>query len=133
MYSAMFLMSDLILAMMPIHLVTTILIHRPIREKIILCILMSLGLVCTGAVVPKLISLSRYSQEAMDPTWYLCDVFLWTAIEMWLAIIVACVPPMRNAFEGLLKRLNLVTESDPDSAKVNFAHGSWTDSAEQEK
>lgn len=122
----MFLISDFILAMMPVFLITSVLVHRPLREKVILCVLMSLGLVCTAATVPKLISLNRYGIEESDVSWVLADVFVWTTIEMWLAIIVACMPPMRNAFERLLMRLGMVVS---DSVNVGFIHGDWRGNA----
>jgi hypothetical protein len=112
---------------MPVFLIAKILVHRPRREKITLCVVMGLGLVCTAAVVPKMIYAHeirfldrRKSWVADDVSWIISGVVLWTTIEMWLVFIVACLPPMKNKFESFLKSVGLVTVPDLDSGQVTF-------------
>jgi hypothetical protein len=81
-------------------------IQRSLREKIILAILMSLGLVASGAAIAKVVTLSRLP-TATDPTWAGADAFIWANLEESIGMIAACIPMLKPLFERVLERCGL--------------------------
>jgi hypothetical protein len=107
--SAIFIASDILLALLPILFIYKI--QRPLREKVIIVILMSLGLLASGAAIAKVIILARIPKSS-DPMWLGADAFLWTNLEESIGMMAACIPMLKSLFERVLKRYGLVTVTD---------------------
>jgi len=110
--SVLFLLTDFILALLPIILIRRL--RRPLREKIFIGFLMGLGLLCSAAIIPKLFKLGGLSKD-MDFTWSIVDLFTWATLECCIGVIVACLPTLKNMFENFLVRTGLLTITDPSS------------------
>lgn len=120
------MITDLILSLLALFLIKTVLVHRPLREKVVLCILMALGIFCACGAIPKLTTLRSYATE-IDVTWMLGNVFMWAQVELYVGITVACVPALRSAFENTLRWLGLLSTADQQlqEGKMQFVHGDW--------
>lgn len=116
----MFLLTDAIFATLPIFFISKI--RRPTREKIVLCCLMALGLICTAAVVPKLIALSDYASMS-DFTYASAGMMLWSQIEVSIGIIGACIPVLKPLFERALRRVGLMSSSGTSRVTSHGAAG----------
>ncbi|KAM5438448.1 hypothetical protein MferCBS31731_005025 [Microsporum ferrugineum] len=83
--------SDLALAIYPITIISTL--HMPVRLKLALGSILSLGVIAMGAAIVKTIFLSRLSARA-DYSWNTIDLVVWACIEQYLIIIAACIPTL---------------------------------------
>jgi hypothetical protein len=106
---ALFIGSDILFALLPLMFIYKI--QRPFREKIVLAILMSLGLVASAAAIAKVVILSRLPTSG-DPTWVGADAFIWTNLEESIGMMAACITMLKSLFERALKRCGLVKTAD---------------------
>jgi len=96
--------TDLIFAILPLLFILKI--NRPLREKIVLCFLMGLGILCAAASIPKFISYSVFASGG-DTTKNATGVVVWSQIELYVGIIAACIPMLRAFFEGVLRKVGI--------------------------
>jgi hypothetical protein len=103
--AGIFTAMDFILAFMPIHLIRTL--NRPIREKILICFMMSLG-VMAGAISSYKISISdkTFAGDLLSGTVLMA---MWNELEALLGIVAACIPCLKAPGERLLHRLGLLS------------------------
>ena len=106
---AIFIGSDILFAILPITFIYKI--QRPLREKIVIAVLMSLGLIASGAATAKVILLARLP-TSMDPTSVGADTLIWTNLEESIGMIAACIPMLKSLFERALKRCGLISTAD---------------------
>ncbi|PSN60475.1 hypothetical protein BS50DRAFT_446649, partial [Corynespora cassiicola Philippines] len=85
--------SDFLCTIFPIPIVLKL--NLPLRQRVALAVLFSLGFVVTGAGIVR----CYYSYQSLiaeyDVTWYGYPLWIATAIEVHLGIICASVPPLR--------------------------------------
>ena len=95
---------DFILAFMPIHLIRGL--NRRTSEKILICFMMSLGLMA-GVIASYKISISdkTFRGDLMSGTVILA---MWNELEALLGIVAACVPCLKAPGERLLHRVGLL-------------------------
>jgi hypothetical protein len=106
---AIFIGSDILFAILPIVFIYKI--QRPLREKIIIAVLMGLGLVASGAATAKVILLARLPTST-DPTSVGADTLIWTTLEESIGMMAACISMLKSLFERALKRFGLVSTAD---------------------
>lgn len=97
---------DLTLSLMPIRLIRTL--NRPTHEKILICVLMSLGLVATAVACAKMTTFRAFGkgdvmQDTIMPS-------LWAKLEEQVGIIVSSLPCLKNPVENFLVRLGILKE-----------------------
>jgi hypothetical protein len=91
--------------------------NRARREKIVLCFLMGLGILCAAASIPKFISYSVFASGG-DTTKNGPGVVVWSQIELYVGITAACIPMLRSFFENSMRRLGLsITNSSRATPK----------------
>ncbi|PVI01940.1 hypothetical protein DM02DRAFT_486339, partial [Periconia macrospinosa] len=95
------IVTDFILSVLPITFIRQL--HRPLREKIILCFLMGLGLVASGAGIAKTVLLKKYRNKP-DLLWVTMDFVILSFLEQQLGIIAGSLPCLKAAFERTLTR-----------------------------
>jgi hypothetical protein len=95
---------DFTLALMPIHLIRRL--NRRTREKILICFMMSLGLMA-GVISSYKISISdkTFRGDLLSGTVILA---MWNELEALLGIVAACVPCLKAPGERLLHRVGLL-------------------------
>jgi hypothetical protein len=128
-----YLATDIVFSFLPILFIRKI--RRPMREKLVLGLLMALGLLCSAAVIPKLISLRAFGSNP-DFTYNSQGVVVWSALEMYLGIIAVCIPVLRNHFEAGLRRLGFsvtgttLGNNNISSKRNRHSTGYWEQQAE---
>ncbi|KAJ5101265.1 hypothetical protein NUU61_003487 [Penicillium alfredii] len=83
---------DLILALYPVVFFWNVRLN--IRVKVGLCVLMGLGVIACVCSIVKTTYLQVLS-ETHDPTYYIAQLITWNETEMWVVLIVGCIPPIR--------------------------------------
>ncbi|KAF2277553.1 uncharacterized protein EI97DRAFT_457554 [Westerdykella ornata] len=85
--------TDLLVAVLPIRNLWTLRI--PLRQKIAVVILLTLGWFVVIISVLRLVFLVKVAQHPEDTTWYGGPVALWSALEINLAIVCATTPALK--------------------------------------
>lgn len=101
--------TDIILTFTPLTLIYKI--KRPLREKIVVSILMGLGILASAASVVKLTLANKYGGSRVD-IYDGVDLTLWSIVEGEVAIIAACVPCLKVPAEKVLRRLGLLSSCE---------------------
>jgi len=97
---------DFTLAMMPIKLLWHM--HRPLREKVLVGVLMALGLLATAIAGYKMtLSKKVYLGDTLSTT---VKLSLWNRLEMLVGIIAACMPCLKSTTERLLQEIGILTD-----------------------
>lgn len=111
--------TDIIYTFIPVIIIGRI--HRPLRERLVICFLMALGLLATAATLPKLVGVVKFGFK-VDLTYRSSDALLWSTLEVNIGIIAACVPTLRRPFESALRRCGWVNSSQmgPDLESLEF-------------
>jgi hypothetical protein len=100
--------TDFFFSLIPITFIVKI--QVPLREKVVLSLLMSLGILASIASILK-VTLGHHLTTSRDPTWDSVPVVMWVFAEEYLGIIAACVPCLKALFERLLRRLGVTITS----------------------
>lgn len=97
---------DLTLSLMPIRLVRTL--HRSTTEKILICVLMSLGLLATAVACVKMTTFNDFGKgDVMQAT---IKPSMLTRLEEIVGIIASSVACLKSPIEKILKKLGIVKE-----------------------
>ncbi|KAH7394486.1 hypothetical protein BKA66DRAFT_410867 [Pyrenochaeta sp. MPI-SDFR-AT-0127] len=104
--AAIYVLMDLTLSLMPIHLIRTL--HRSTSEKILICVLMALGLLATTIACLKMTTFTTFGQgDVMQAT---IMPSLWAKLEEQVGIIASSVPCLKGPAETLLMKFGLLKE-----------------------
>ena len=110
----------MVFAVLPLFFILKI--NRPLREKIVLCLLMGLGILCAAASIPKFISYSVFASGG-DTTKNASGVVVWSQIELYVGITAACIPMLRSFFESALRKIGVsITNS---SRGISRSSAGW--------
>jgi len=119
--SAINITTDILLSLAP----TTFLfkLNRPLRERVFVCILMALGLVASVASIVKTVIVQNWDPTDMsgevDFQATSITICTWTALELLIGLLAACVPAMKNILQQCLGKVGLsVTGS-----RTNYGQG----------
>ncbi|KAL8668836.1 MAG: hypothetical protein Q9168_006550 [Polycauliona sp. 1 TL-2023] len=96
------IISDFALALFPIVLLWKVQI--PIRVKVGLCTLMSLGLITAACCLVR--TIGNWQNVNSDPTWASVNNWYWRSWEVSLGIIAACIPPLRPGYKAMTSGIN---------------------------
>ncbi|KAK5651117.1 hypothetical protein OQA88_13256 [Cercophora sp. LCS_1] len=102
----MAVITDFILALLPLGFVLRL--RRSLRERLVVALVMSLGLVASAASICKIASVTS-TKLTGDPLVGGVDVTFWGMLETQLAIIAACIPCLKRLMENVLRRMGLIT------------------------
>jgi hypothetical protein len=100
------IVTDIIFTFIPLTFIYKI--KRPLREKIVVSILMALGIVASAASIVRLTLAKKYGPNS-DRLYDFIGLALWSNIEGEMAIIAACVPYLKSPSEKVLRRLGLLS------------------------
>lgn len=106
MIKALMIVTDFLLATMPIKLILTL--NRSTREKALIACLMALGLLATGIAAFKMY-ITKYffiGDFLQTSVWF----SLWCKLEELVGIIAACAPSLKSPVEKLLHRVGVLSE-----------------------
>ncbi len=103
--SAINIITDVCLSLAPMVLLWNL--HRPLRERILVCCLMGIGLLASVSCIVKAIIVRSWGMADID-TWALAmSIATWTMIEQLLAVLAACSPSLKGPLERLLRRIGI--------------------------
>jgi hypothetical protein len=111
-YSSCCYSDRLLLSLIPITFI--IKIQVPLREKVVLCALMGLGILASIGSILK-VSGGRSLTHSRDITWDSVTIVMWVFAEQYLGIIAANVPCLKALFEQLLRRLGVTLPTYTES------------------
>lgn len=98
--------TDLIFALVPISFIR--IMHRPLREKIVLSMLMGMGVFAAAASIVKTTLVKSYGRTG-DTLWDAVDLTLWSILEEQTGIIAACIPCLKSPFERTLQKCGVLS------------------------
>ncbi|CZR51573.1 uncharacterized protein PAC_01450 [Phialocephala subalpina] len=99
--------TDLVLSIIPLFIVWKV--RMPLKTKVSVCCLMSLGLVATGFGIARAASLKG---PTTDLSWTYCIAAIWSNLELFLGIIAANLAIARSTYSYIFGRR---TASQSDS------------------
>ncbi|KAL3474081.1 hypothetical protein BJX99DRAFT_186751 [Aspergillus californicus] len=94
-------LSDLVLAVYPLFTIWKL--QMPLKVKIGLGCVLSLGIIAMIAAIVKTVNLASLSARA-DYPWDTVDLTIWIAIEQYLIIIAACIPTLTPLFNIVVRQ-----------------------------
>src|ERR1700761_4455863 len=100
--SVIFIACDIFFSLVPIMLIRRL--NRPLRERIVVIILMGMGLLASAAAIFKLADTYNYGKSgAQDFLYVIYKYTLCAYFEIHISIIAACVPFLKSMFERILR------------------------------
>ena len=115
--SALNIVTDLLLSVTPMFMFWNL--HRPLRERILICSLTSIGLFATFASIMKVVVIAEWT-TARDPWATAISIGTWTITEQFVSILAACSPSLKKPIENLLNNFGIpLVEHDPN---ISFMH-----------
>ncbi|KAK3297259.1 uncharacterized protein B0H64DRAFT_121625 [Chaetomium fimeti] len=115
--SALNIATDLVLSVTPMFMFWNL--HRPLRERILICSLTSIGLFATFASVMKVVVIAEWN-TAGDSWSTAIAIATWTITEQFVSILAACSPSLKKPIETLLNKFGIpLVEHDPN---ISFMH-----------
>ena len=112
--------SDIVLALIPVLFIYNL--SRPLRERLVLCVLLALGLTCFAVTIPRLVDWFGKGLN-LDITYNGISAIYWSELELLIGLWAACIPPLRSLFETWLIKMGFdITSgsSGSDPANANF-------------
>jgi len=92
--------TDVLLSLSPVVLIHKI--NRPLPEKLLICVLMSMGVVASVCSVMKTIIVQGFADPTADTLATGVAISTWTVLEELLTMLAACVPAQKRMFQRLL-------------------------------
>jgi hypothetical protein len=115
--SSMNIATDLLLSIAPMLIFWNL--RRPLRERILICSLTSIGLFATFASIMKVAVITQWT-EADDRWATAVSIATWTITEQFVSILAACSPSLKKPIEVLLNKFGYpLVESDQF---ISFVH-----------
>jgi len=114
------IITDMILALMPVTFLRKVQI--PLRERVIIAILMGLGIFASAASIVKANFAANFG-KGPDPNLEGISVGTWSVVEEQVAFIAACIPCLRKPFQQVLQHFGLVTSRGGSTAKKSNPSG----------
>jgi len=107
--SVVTILTDVILSLIPLTFILNI--KRPLRERLMIVLLMGLGMFASAASIAKTVVIQSYTESAGPDNAMLSGmkIALWSAVEEQVGIIAACLPCLKSLFHRILRRLGLTT------------------------
>ena len=95
--------------------------HVPLREKLVLTIVMGMGLLASAATVARLTLIKGYGVGG-DFSWDNSPMAMWAHLECDIGIAAACIPCLKSPFEKVLRRAGLLSPRDSTAVYRNHKY-----------
>ncbi|KAK4194534.1 hypothetical protein QBC40DRAFT_32709 [Triangularia verruculosa] len=115
--SAINITTDLLLSVAPMFILWNL--RRPLRERIVICILTGMGLFASGASIMKAVVIADWRN--VDDQWEMAmTIATWTILEQFISLFAACCPSLKGPIQALLGKCGInLTRQD---TSVSFVH-----------
>ncbi|KAH7335080.1 hypothetical protein BKA66DRAFT_584714 [Pyrenochaeta sp. MPI-SDFR-AT-0127] len=118
-YSAPSILSEFVFSLMPLSFIWRL--NRPLLERVVVGILMTLGLFTTSIAIVKTSYMALYSHSE-DALRHFLTISMWCELELVVGIIAGCIPCLKSPFQRILRRWQLLpSKSHLDNDQV-FKH-----------
>jgi hypothetical protein len=126
------IVTDVVFALLPITFLRGV--QRPLRERVVIAILMGLGLFAGAASSMKAVAASQIGQTG-DSTAEGIRIGRWSIIEEQVGFIAACIPCLRSPFQRILRRFGLISTQNTSRATEGYpaTYGKGTNTATKTK
>ncbi|KAK4186981.1 hypothetical protein QBC35DRAFT_250786 [Podospora australis] len=115
--SAINIVTDILLSIAPIFILWNL--RRPLRERILICVLTGVGLFASIASILKSIMVGNW--KSPDDKWEKAvAIATWTIIEQFVSILAACSPSLKGPIESLLAKFGIALVER--EARISFVH-----------
>ena len=101
--------TDIVFALLPASVVR--IIRRPLREKVIICVLMALGLLASVLAIIKSYVVNHTAATPSDRTREALKIMILSMLEYEVALFAACVPGLRRPFKDIMRKLGITSGS----------------------
>ena len=118
--SSFHIVTDVIIALLPATFLKKLQI--PLRERIVIGILMGLGIFASAASIVKAVEAGQLGKTG-DYNQEVITIGTWSCIEEQVAFIAACIPCLRKPFHSLLRRFGVVSSGAVTSNKATGGSG----------
>ncbi|KAF2622992.1 hypothetical protein BU25DRAFT_442841 [Macroventuria anomochaeta] len=106
--AAVYIVMDLTLSLMPVRLIRTL--HRSTTEKVLICVLMSLGLLATAVACVKMTTFNDFGKgDVMQAT---IKPSMLARLEEIVGIIACSLACLKSTVDKVLKKLGILKEHD---------------------
>ncbi|KAK6852869.1 hypothetical protein PG995_011420 [Apiospora arundinis] len=95
------IVTDIMLSLAPISFLWSL--NRPLRERVVIGFLMSLGLLAGVSSLIKNLQIQKFGAPGVDGPALNIVISLWTVLEQLLGVIAACTPFCKPVFEKCLR------------------------------
>ncbi|KAK8050942.1 hypothetical protein PG993_002327 [Apiospora rasikravindrae] len=97
--------TDIMLSLAPITFLWSL--KRPFRERVVIGILMSLGVLAGVSSLVKILMIGRFGTPGIDMPALNGTISTWTVLEQLLGVIAACTPFCKPIFERCLRAVGV--------------------------
>ncbi|KAF2712694.1 hypothetical protein K504DRAFT_464756 [Pleomassaria siparia CBS 279.74] len=97
--------TDFVFALLPISFLRKV--NRPLRERIVIGVLMALGILTGGASIMKMVVSVTFDRTG-DRDAEGIQIGMWSCIEELTGFIAACIPCLRSPFQRALEHFGFV-------------------------
>lgn len=103
--SAVNITTDLLLSLAPMVMLWNL--HRPLRERVLVCCLMGMGILASVSCIVKAVIVRQWGRTDIDVWAQAMSIATWTIAEQFVAIMAACSPSLKGPLERLLRRFGI--------------------------
>jgi hypothetical protein len=111
------IVTDFMFALVPISFLKKV--QRPLREKLVVGILMALGIFAGVASIIKANAATRFGRTD-DPTLEGIEIGMWSCVEQLIGLIAACVPCLRSPFQRALEYFGVISSTQSKSPRSGY-------------
>ncbi|KAK8079696.1 hypothetical protein PG997_007514 [Apiospora hydei] len=97
--------TDIMLSLAPITFLWSL--KRPFRERVVIGILMSLGVLAGVSSLVKILMIGQFGGPGVDAPALNITISTWTVLEQLLGVIAACTPFCKPIFEQCLRAVGV--------------------------
>ncbi|KAF1807906.1 hypothetical protein P152DRAFT_485875 [Eremomyces bilateralis CBS 781.70] len=120
--TSLFISTDFACALLPIAFVRKI--HRPFREKVVICVLMALGLLASACGLVRL-TLLKSILTSGDAIYDGANLSIWAYAELYVGMVAACIPCLKAMMEKAFHALggHLTNAGSKDNTYTQQSRG----------
>ncbi|KAI9811262.1 MAG: hypothetical protein M1832_000941 [Thelocarpon impressellum] len=119
--SALNLFQDFIILVMPIPVVKTL--QLPTKQRTIIVLLFLTGLIATVVTAVRFYTLIDGGKEEVDYSWATFGIYLWTNAELYVFVMVACLPLMKTFLRNVFPKIFVLSHhSTTGSTSKSSSH-----------
>jgi len=121
--SAVCISTDFLLSLAPIAFLRKL--NRPLREKILICGLMGVGLLATISSILKTITIQSWGDPTVDIFAVSAALNTYTVLEQEIAILAACIPAQKPLLQKILAKFGF----SMTTKNLYPSHGKFTNNS----